>query len=51
MSKSIMYRTWLTLGVIFISIFLAFPLDKKINLGLDLQGGESIFFCAWTLQN
>ena len=39
MSKSIMYRTWLTLGVIFISIFLAFPLDKKINLGLDLQGG------------
>lgn len=39
MQKNILYRFWLVIGVIVVSIFLAFPLDKKINLGLDLQGG------------
>jgi len=26
-------------GVVLVSVFLAFPLQKRINLGLDLQGG------------
>lgn len=39
MQKNLLYRFWLVVGVILVSIFLAFPLDKKINLGLDLQGG------------
>ena len=39
MQKSIFNRAMVVLGVILVSIFLAFPLDKKINLGLDLQGG------------
>ena len=39
MQKSLLYRTWLIIAVIVISALLALPLDKKINLGLDLQGG------------
>ncbi|MFH1691752.1 MAG: protein translocase subunit SecD [Candidatus Omnitrophota bacterium] len=39
MQKNLLSRVLLILGVIVISIFLAFPLNKRINLGLDLQGG------------
>ncbi len=39
MQKSILNRAWLVLGVIAASFLLAFPLEKRINLGLDLQGG------------
>jgi len=28
--------------VIFIAIILSFPLNEKINLGLDLQGGSHV---------
>ena len=39
MQKNIFYRACLIAGIILISCLLAFPLEKKINLGLDLQGG------------
>ena len=39
MQKSIFHRALFIGGVIVVSIFLAFPLQKRINLGLDLQGG------------
>jgi SecD/SecF fusion protein len=39
MPKSILNRVLLILSVVVVSLFLCLPLDKKINLGLDLQGG------------
>ena len=39
MQKSILNRAVVVIGVILVSVFLGFPLHKKINLGLDLQGG------------
>jgi SecD/SecF fusion protein len=39
MKKRLFYKTILVLGVIGIAIFYAFPLNKRINLGLDLKGG------------
>src|SRR5690554_5496945 len=37
-----MIRLALIILVIVIAIFYAFPLEKNINLGLDLQGGSHI---------
>ncbi len=39
MQRNLLYRFLLIVGVILVSVFLAFPLNKRINLGLDLQGG------------
>ncbi len=39
MQKNIFNRALLVLGVIVVSLFLCLPLQNKINLGLDLQGG------------
>ncbi len=39
MQKNLMSRVLLVCGVVLASVFLAFPLQKRINLGLDLQGG------------
>ncbi|HAJ56895.1 MAG TPA: protein translocase subunit SecDF [Candidatus Omnitrophica bacterium] len=39
MHKNLLYRILLIAGVVLVSVFLAFPLQKRINLGLDLQGG------------
>jgi SecD/SecF fusion protein len=39
MSNSLKYRGWLIAGVIAIAAFLTFPIQKRISLGLDLQGG------------
>ncbi len=39
MQKNLKNRALLIFGVIAVSIFLAFPIQKKISLGLDLQGG------------
>lgn len=39
MSKRIFYRVILILTVLAICAFYAFPLNKRINLGLDLKGG------------
>jgi preprotein translocase subunit SecD len=39
MNGSVLWRGLLILAVLVAAAFLAFPLDKNINLGLDLQGG------------
>jgi len=39
MNKNLRGRIALILGVIIASIYFAFPLQEKINLGLDLKGG------------
>ncbi len=39
MEKNLRNRILLILGVIIAAIFFGFPLDKRINLGLDLKGG------------
>lgn len=36
------FRVTSVFVVIFIAIFLSFPLNEKINLGLDLQGGSHV---------
>lgn len=37
--KNIKYRVLAILGLLGVSIWFAFPLSKRINLGLDLKGG------------
>jgi SecD/SecF fusion protein len=39
MERRFLYKLILVIAVLGISVFYAFPLDKRINLGLDLQGG------------
>lgn len=39
MERKLVYKILLILGVVGLCSFYAFPLDKRINLGLDLQGG------------
>ncbi|PIR00384.1 MAG: protein translocase subunit SecD [Nitrospinae bacterium CG11_big_fil_rev_8_21_14_0_20_45_15] len=39
MYKALKWKIPLILAVLMGAVFLAYPLDKKINLGLDLQGG------------
>jgi len=39
MEKRLLYKIILILTVIGICVYFAFPLDKRINLGLDLKGG------------
>lgn len=39
MSKKLFLKVLLILGIVALSLYYAFPLKKKINLGLDLQGG------------
>jgi len=39
MRKGIIYRAILILAILGISLYFAFPVNKRINLGLDLQGG------------
>ncbi len=39
MDKSMTWKVGLIIAVIALSIWLMWPLDKKINLGLDLKGG------------
>lgn len=39
MDRKLFYKIAFILGVLGISLYFAFPLDKRINLGLDLQGG------------
>jgi SecD/SecF fusion protein len=37
--KNIKYRVIVILGIVCIAVWFSFPLDKRINLGLDLKGG------------
>jgi SecD/SecF fusion protein len=39
MERKLVYKILLVLGVVGLCAYYAFPLDKRINLGLDLQGG------------
>lgn len=39
MDKSLLWRGILILGIVGLAAFFAFPLQEKINLGLDLRGG------------
>jgi SecD/SecF fusion protein len=39
MSKHVRNRVLIVLGVIIAAAYFAFPVEKRINLGLDLQGG------------
>ncbi len=39
MDKRLVYKIALILVMVGICVYFAFPLDKRINLGLDLQGG------------
>lgn len=39
MSSNLKWKIALIIGVILLSVWAAYPLNKKINLGLDLQGG------------
>lgn len=39
MKKNLLYRSLLVVSVFLVSCLLAFPLNKRISLGLDLQGG------------
>ncbi len=39
MNKKLQWRILIILAVLAASIYFAFPLNKRINLGLDLQGG------------
>ena len=39
MTRRLLYKSILILVVVGISAYYAFPLNKRINLGLDLQGG------------
>lgn len=39
MEKRLVYKTLFILAVIGLCFYFAFPLNKRINLGLDLQGG------------
>ena len=39
MNKKLLYKILLILGVIGICLYFSFPLNKRINLGLDLKGG------------
>jgi SecD/SecF fusion protein len=39
MTKNTLYKIILILAVIGVCVYFTFPLDKRINLGLDLKGG------------
>jgi SecD/SecF fusion protein len=39
MERRVIYKIILVLGVVGLCAYFAFPLDKRINLGLDLKGG------------
>ena len=39
MERKLIYKILLVLGVVGLCAYYTFPLDKRINLGLDLQGG------------
>ncbi|MDD5246144.1 MAG: protein translocase subunit SecD, partial [Candidatus Omnitrophica bacterium] len=39
MQKKLAYKLIFILGLVGLFAYFAFPLDKRINLGLDLKGG------------
>ncbi|MDD4939079.1 MAG: protein translocase subunit SecD [Candidatus Omnitrophica bacterium] len=39
MERRLLYKVLLVLGVLALCVYFTFPLEKRINLGLDLKGG------------
>ncbi|NCB14070.1 MAG: protein translocase subunit SecD, partial [Erysipelotrichia bacterium] len=39
MDKSLRNRIWIITGILIAALLCAFPIEKRINLGLDLKGG------------
>ena len=39
MTRNLKNRTFIILGIVVASLYFAFPVEKRINLGLDLKGG------------
>jgi len=50
MQKNLLGRFLIIGAVLLAAVFLAFPLDKRINLGLDLQGGMYLILRVDTSQ-
>lgn len=48
MNKNLKTRIFVILGVLAASVFFAFPLEKRIDLGLDLKGGMDILLMVDT---
>ncbi len=48
MYKNLGLKALVVLGVLGLSLILAFPLQEKINLGLDLEGGMHLVYRADT---
>jgi len=48
MKKNLRWKVILVLAVIALSLFLSFPPDKKIQLGLDLSGGVHLVLQVMT---
>jgi len=44
MNNPNMWRILVSLAVLVVAVLLAWPLEKKINLGLDLQGGMHLIY-------
>jgi len=44
MERKLIYKIVLVIAVVVLSLFFAFPLNKRINLGLDLKGGMHLLF-------
>ncbi len=44
MDRKLIYRILLVVAVIGLCLYFAFPLDRRINLGLDLKGGMHLLF-------
>src|SRR3989338_6684211 len=42
MNRNLLTRICIILGIVALSVYFAFPLQKRINLGLDLKGGMHI---------
>ena len=49
-NKNLKYKIILIIGLIAVSVWYAFPLNKKINLGLDLKGGMHLVLRVDTAQ-
>src|SRR3990167_8917792 len=44
MERKLIYKITVILSIIGICAYFAFPLNKRINLGLDLKGGMHLLF-------
>jgi len=50
MERRVLYKSIVIIGFFILCAYYAFPLDKRINLGLDLQGGMHLLLRVDTAQ-